>query len=320
MTADETLDMTAREINTSDLRRAFGSFATGVTIVTTLDDQNQPCGFTANSFSSVSLDPPLILVSIAKSAYGLSIFSESKGFAINILSQHQRSLSNLFASQGADKFADVEWQERVTGSPLIDKVVAWFDCENYQQVDAGDHVILIGKIVDYQYNSDSPLGFCRGAYVSFGLSPKMLELVSSTGRLQVGALIESEGKILLQADINTGEVKLPVAATVGDASQPESLLGVLAEAGIDVELPFLYAAYSSLDTRFIYYRGELKSINKATQTRHLHFYSYDDIPWGAIQCEADEDMIKRFFREHEVDNFGVYIGDYDAGEVYPLPS
>ncbi len=312
--------MTARKIDTSDLRRAFGSFATGVTIVTTLDDEGQPCGFTANSFSSVSLDPPLLSVSIAKSAFGLSIFSESKGFAINILAQHQRNLSNLFASQGADKFANVDWQGRLTGSPLLDKVVAWFDCENYQQIDAGDHVILIGKVVDYAYNSDTPLGFCRGAYVSFGLSPKMLELVSSTGRLQVGALIESEGKILLQTDINTGEVKVPVAATVGDASQPDSLLGVLADAGIEVELPFLYAAYSSLDTRFVYYRGELKSINHVTQTRHLHFYSYDEIPWGAVQCDANDHMIKRFFREREIDNFGVYIGDYDAGDVYPMPS
>jgi len=311
---------TENNIDKFDLRRAFGSFATGVTIVTTLDEQGSPCGFTANSFSSVSLEPPLVLVSIAKTAYGLAIFSESKGFAINILAEHQRDLSNRFASQGADKFSDVEWQSGSTGAPLLDAVVAWFDCDNFQQIDAGDHVILIGKVLDYSYNTDAPLGFCRGAYVSFGLSPKMLELVSSIGRLQVGALIENEGKILLQTDINTGEVKIPVAATVGDASQPESLLGRLAGAGIEVKLPFLFAAYSSLDTRFIYYRGELKSINNVTQTRQLHFYDYDEIPWGAVQCDANEDMIKRFFREREIDDFGVYIGDYDRGDIYPLPT
>ena len=313
-------DMTERAIDPMDLRRAFGSFATGVTIVTTCDDQQQPCGFTANSFSSVSLDPPLVLVSIAKSAYGLGIFSDSKGFAINILAEHQRNLSNLFASQGADKFANVDWQKHMTGSPVLDNVVAWFDCENYQQVDAGDHVILIGKVLDYQYNTDSPLGFCRGAYVSFGLSPKMLELVSSTGGVQVGAMIENEGKILLQIDEASGLVCIPVADQVGNKSIPDSLLGRLAAAGIDVQLPFLFAAYSCDDMRAIYYRGELLSNNKATQTGDLQFYAYDEIPWEKIQDLANLSMIRRFFREREIDNFGVYIGDYDAGDVYPLPS
>jgi flavin reductase (DIM6/NTAB) family NADH-FMN oxidoreductase RutF len=311
---------TENNIDKIDLRRAFGSFATGVTIVTTLDEQSQPCGFTANSFSSVSLEPPLVLVSIAKSAFGLTIFSESKGFAINILAEHQRDLSNRFASKGTDKFSGVDWQSGSTGAPLLNTVVAWFDCQNFQQIDAGDHVILIGKVLDYSYSTDAPLGFCRGAYVSFGLSLKMLELVSSTGRLQVGALIENEGKILLQTDVHTGEVKIPVAASVGDTSQSDSLLGHLAEAGIEAKLPFLFAAYSSLDTRFIYYRGELKSISQVTQTKQLHFYGYDEIPWGAVQCDANEYMIKRFFREREVDDFGVYIGDYSRGDVYPLPS
>ena len=311
---------TEKPVDKFDLRRAFGSFATGVTIVTTMDGQAQPCGFTANSFSSVSLEPPLVLVSIAKSAFSLTTFTDCEGFAINILAEHQRDLANRFASKGVDKFSGIDWQPGSTGAPLLNAVVAWFDCENFQQVDAGDHVILIGKVLDYSYGTDAPLGFCRGAYVSFGLSPKMLELVTSTGRLQVGALIEYDGRILLQKDIHTGEVKIPVARSVGDISQPDSLLGRLAEAGIEARLPFLFAAYSSLDTRFIYYRGELKSIGDVTQTKLLHFYDYDEIPWGAVQCDANQDMIKRFFREREVDDFGVYIGDYSRGDIYPLPS
>ncbi len=310
--------MSEKPVDTHDLRRAFGSFATGVTIVTTLDKQGGPCGFTANSFSSVSLDPPLVLVSVAKSAYGLSIFSESKGFAINILAEQQRELSNRFASRGTDKFSGVNRKPGSTGAPILDDVVAWFDCENYQQVDAGDHVILIGKVADYSYNSDAPLGFCRGAYVSFGLPPKMLDLVTSCGHLQVGALIENEDKILLQIGPG-GDLKIPMAPTVGDRSQPDSLLGLLDAAGIHVELPFLFAAYNGLDNRYIYYRGELLSIRDVILTEQLHFYDYDEIPWGAIHSEADETMIKRFFREREVDNFGVYIGDYQAGDIHPLP-
>lgn len=310
--------MSVNPVDTHDLRRAFGSFATGVTIVTTLDKQGEPCGFTANSFSSVSLDPPLVLVSVAKSAFGLSIFTESKSFAINILAENQRELSNRFASRGTDKFSGVGRQPGVTGAPLLDDVVAWFDCENYQQVEAGDHVILIGKVVNYSYNADSPLGFCRGAYVSFGLSPIMLELVTSSGHLQVGALIENEDKILLQVGPG-GDLKIPIAPSVGDRGQPDSLLGLLDAAGIHVELPFLFAAYNGLDKRFIYYRGELLSIRDVIQTEQLHFYGYDEIPWSAILSEADKSMIKRFYKEREVDNFGVYIGDFEAGDIHPLP-
>ena len=90
------------QIDGRDLRRAFGNFATGVTIVTTLDADGNPCGFTANSFTSVSIDPPLLLVSIAKTAYGCDVFTASKGFAVNILAHDQRELSNRFASAGTD--------------------------------------------------------------------------------------------------------------------------------------------------------------------------------------------------------------------------
>ncbi len=307
-----------KDFDKFDLRRAFGSFATGVTIVTTLDNDRQPVGFTANSFSSVSLDPPLLSVSVAKSAFGLAVFTECTAFAINVLAQGQRDLSNRFASQGTDKFAGVSWQSGITGAPQLNNVVAWFDCENFQQVDAGDHVILIGKVLDYRYNADAPLGFCRGAYVSFGLSPKMLELVTSDGRLEVGALIENKDKILLQAG-PAGDLKIPVASSIGDRHQPNSLLGLLDAAGIEVELPFLFAAYNGVNRRYIYYRGELLSIKNVIQTERLHFYDYADIPWGAIHSDADESMIKRFFKEREVDNFGIYIGDYDAGDVHPLP-
>jgi flavin reductase (DIM6/NTAB) family NADH-FMN oxidoreductase RutF len=112
------------EIDARDLRRAFGHFATGVTIVTTLDESGAPCGFTANSFTSVSIDPPLLLVNIAKSAFGRDAFTGSRGFAINILAANQRDLSNRFARAGTDKFANQDWHSAITGSPIIDAVVA----------------------------------------------------------------------------------------------------------------------------------------------------------------------------------------------------
>jgi flavin reductase (DIM6/NTAB) family NADH-FMN oxidoreductase RutF len=313
MTDNNQADFDAR-----DLRRAFGNFATGVTIVTTLDSAGTPCGFTANSFSSVSIEPPLLLVNIAKSAYGCDVFTGSQGFAVNILAHNQRDLSNRFASAGTDKFAGQDWHGAATGAPIIDGVVAWFDCEHFEQVDAGDHIVLIGKVLQYRYNTHAPLGFCRGAYVSFGMTPKMLQLVSSPCSLKVGAIIESNGKILLERNPETGQLLPPSSDLVGDAATPGSLLGKLASAGIEVDLPFVYAAYHENTQRFVYYLGELLSIKDVRETKILHFYEFDNITWEEINDPAIIAMLERFIREKRLGNYSLYIGDQRQGEVHPV--
>lgn len=300
-----------------DLRRAFGNFATGVTIVTTLDAQGKPCGFTANSFTSVSIAPPLLLVSIARSAFGCEVFTKSAGFAVNILARDQRELSNRFAAAGVDKFAGLGWQGKASGSPLIDGVVAWFDCSHHQQVDAGDHIILIGRVLDYSYNTHTPLGFCRGAYVSFGLTPRMLQLLSSPGHLQVGAIIEANGKILLEQNPKTGQMLLPAAESVGDAASGTGLLGKLASAGIEVDLPFIYAVFHDDNQRYVYYLGELRSLGEATETRRLRFHEFDNITWEEINDPWIISMLERFIREKRLGNYQVYIGDQHHGEFHP---
>jgi flavin reductase (DIM6/NTAB) family NADH-FMN oxidoreductase RutF len=309
-----------QSIDPLDLRRAFGTFATGVTIVTTAGEDAEVYGFTANSFTSVSLAPPLLLVNIAKSAYGLQIFTGARGFAVNILTEKQRDLSNTFASRGADKFANTRWTAKSTGSPVFDEVIAWFDCEIFDQVDAGDHIILIGKVLDYGYSSDSPLAFCRGAYLSFGLSPEMLQLISSSGDLRVGALIEFDGRLLIQTNPDSGEVRLPIADSVGNADTESSLIGLLSQAGIDARLPFFYAAYLHAGTRYIYYRESLRSVENLNQNHQFQFVEFDAIPWQAIQDSAIITMLKRFWSERSLDNYAVYIGDYDQGDVYPVIS
>ncbi|TGV53133.1 flavin reductase, partial [Mesorhizobium sp. M2D.F.Ca.ET.160.01.1.1] len=102
-------------------------------------------------FTSVSLEPPLVLVCIAKKALGHEAFSTSRGFAINILSEGQKTESGIFASKTADKFAAVSWQSGQTGNPLIDGSVAVFDCDMDRLVDAGDHSILIGRVRDFTH-------------------------------------------------------------------------------------------------------------------------------------------------------------------------
>ena len=302
-----------------DLRRAFGVFATGVTIVTTVNGRGQVHGFTANSFTSVSIDPPLLLVSIARSSYGAPIFTSTDGFAVNILTEKQRELSNRFATSGIDKFADTRWRGEATGSPIFERVAAWFDCSTCQRIEAGDHVLLIGKVLRYGHSAESPLGFCRGAYVTYGLTPQMLQLVSSTGELRVGALIESQGRILLQHEPEAGEFRIPLAERVGDADDESSLIGMLAQHGIVIDLPFLYSAYHVSNTRYVYYRGELESQAEVEDTERLRFVDIEAIPWSSIRDYAVRRLLKRYCSERDIGNHSVYIGGRDVGDVYPGP-
>ena len=310
--------MSHSEYDPRDLRRAFGCFLTGVTIVTTVDEDGTPCGFTANSFTSVSLEPPLILVNIATSAFGAPVFTSAKGFVVNILASNQRGLSNRFARAGEDKFADVEWRGGKTGAPILDEVVSWFDCEQYQQVEAGDHIILIGKVVDYDYNTHSPLGFCRGTYVSSGVTPQMLELISSPGELRVGAIVESDGKILLERDASSGRLALPFASTTSSQQAVESLNDRLASAGLEVEFPFIFSAWEENGVRYVYYTGELQSPEAQPSSSELSFYDVDLITWEEINSAAVISMLQRYIREKKIGNFNTYIGDPDHGETHPV--
>ena len=147
------------------LRDAFGCFMTGVTVVTTAEG-GRPLGFTANSFSSVSLEPPLLLVSIANRSGNLAAFTRGLGFAVNILSEAQKDLSARFARPIEDRFEGVFWRKGPVGSPLIAGVSAWFDCTLEQAVPAGDHTILIGRIGGFEAGSAPGLGYYRGAYVT----------------------------------------------------------------------------------------------------------------------------------------------------------
>ncbi len=145
----------------------------------------------------------------------------------------------------------------------------------------------------------------------------MLQMLSSPGHLQVGAIIESNGKILLEQNAQTGQLALPVADSVGSAASGKGLLGKLATTGIDVDLPFIYAVFHDDRQRFVYYLGELRSISEATETRHLRFHEFDNITWEEINDKWIISMLQRFILEKRLGNYRVYIGDQDQGELHP---
>ncbi len=128
------------------LRDAFGCFMTGVTVVTTLAEDGTPIGFTANSFSSVSLDPPLLLVSVSNRSASLEHFTGGRGFAVNILSEGQKALSNTFARPSEDRFDGIDWAAGPYGAPVLAGASAWFDCSLERAIEAGDHTILLGRV------------------------------------------------------------------------------------------------------------------------------------------------------------------------------
>jgi flavin reductase (DIM6/NTAB) family NADH-FMN oxidoreductase RutF len=148
-----------------DLRRAFGQYATGVTVVTTTDADGQQWGMTANSFTSVSLNPPLVLWAAAKSSPSVEAFLATDRFAVNVLASEQHHLSRQFATSGADKFDGVILDPAAsTEVPVLDGVVAHFVCRRTETVDAGDHVVLFGEIEFYHAEGGEPLVFHSGTY------------------------------------------------------------------------------------------------------------------------------------------------------------
>jgi flavin reductase (DIM6/NTAB) family NADH-FMN oxidoreductase RutF len=148
-----------------DLRNCLGSFVTGVTIVTTRDAAGNPVGITANSFSSVSLEPPLVLWSQALSARSYPTFRDANRFIINILAADQTHLSKKFAQAGEDKFANTAIRAGIDGLPIIDGCSAFLECVKVATYPGGDHAVQLGQVENFERTELNPLAFHAGRYM-----------------------------------------------------------------------------------------------------------------------------------------------------------
>jgi flavin reductase len=156
------------DFTSKDFRSTVGAFATGVTVVTTRGEEHA-YGMTANAFSSVSLDPPLVLVCVIKPSEGCEHIEQNGCFAVNILGEEQEPLSRYFASRdrprGRDAFREVSHRLGASGSPIIDGALAYLDCRLHTSHSAGDHEIFIGEVLEIGCNADArPLVFHGGQY------------------------------------------------------------------------------------------------------------------------------------------------------------
>ena len=151
-------------IDLQELRRIMGHFATGVTVITTMDKAGTPYGLTANAFASLSLNPPLVLICIDESVQCYPHLNESKLFAVNVLSEEQEKVSRRFATKGIEKFNGLPWHKGATGLALLDGAIGHIECKVIHAYDGGDHTIYVGEVLSASASDDRPLIFFKGKY------------------------------------------------------------------------------------------------------------------------------------------------------------
>ena len=151
-------------ISQKEFRRVLGHFATGVTVVTMRKRSGKYWGFTVNSFTSVSLDPPLVLVCVDHGTESAQAMSEAEYFAVNFLSEDQQEISRRFALKSADRFADLPFREGKHGSPLLEDCLGFVECRKVAAHPHGDHTVVIGEVLEAHAADGHPLLFYRGSY------------------------------------------------------------------------------------------------------------------------------------------------------------
>ncbi|MDN5416317.1 MAG: flavin reductase family protein [Acinetobacter sp.] len=291
-----------------ELRDAFGSFMTGVTIVTTCKDDGTPLGFTANSFASVSLDPALLLVSIAKTSSNYDYFAQATHFAINILAEEQKDISNTFARPSDDRFANLDWCKSNCQNPIIDQVSAWFDCTTYQVVDAGDHAVLIGKVEGFTSTGFAGLGYYRGAY--FTPAKSSTDVISGM-KVMMMALIGHENQILLE---QTSEQKWTLPHLLVDKDGAEKALEkIFAVYQPEASPSFIYSVYDDITTQQQYIAFLCNT--PIPEAHKGQFVDLNDLEQLIFVDSALESMLMRYRKENYLKTYGVYYGNQTTGTV-----
>ncbi|MGB3247715.1 MAG: flavin reductase family protein [Tabrizicola sp.] len=290
------------------LRNAFGAFATGVTVITTRQPDGTPRGFTANSFTSVSLDPPLLLVCLAKTAHSADVFAAAPHFAVNILAEDQKAVSGLFASRAADKFQQCAWTPGHADVPLLDGALAQFACANHQLVDAGDHLLLIGRVEAFATNEGQPLGYFRGSYFSVGLERDLAEAAAASKGSRLGAVLACNGGILLTQEAE-GALCLPLAPR----PSLDSLTASLTAQGLTPDIDFVYAAFDDRATggHAIYYHGQVSG----TLPQGYRIVPLTDLASAPLANPVEAQMLARYADDFRNGSFTLYHGTETSGHV-----
>ena len=301
------------------IRDALGTFLTGVTVVTTVDEAGQPRGITANSFTSVSLDPPLVLVCVDRAASSYQAFTSARGYAVNILGQDHREVAAVFATKRPDKFATVETFTSGLGNPVISSSIAWLDCRTTDVHTIGDHAVLVGHVHGHGGEGGQPLGFHQGRFVSFSPAAPETPLPGEplAGHAHVSWVIEDPlGRVAL-LPTPTGELLLP-HARLPLADLDDEGLRKAAErcVGSPVTVDLLYSFYT--DRRegrlTLTYRGRVPGVVGSAGSS-CRFQPLTAALWEHIADDVELSVLRRYQVERDHQRFGIYSGTDERGNV-----
>lgn len=293
-------------LDATQLRGAFSRFLTGVTVVTTRDAEGMPVGFTANSFTSVSLDPPMLLVCPGKHLSSFDVFCDPAQFGVSILAEGQEAVANTFASSTLDRFAQCQWDTPEGDTPLITGRAAGFVCDSAQIIEAGDHVVLMGNVVHFDDAGLPGLGYGPDGY--FSQSKEREAEAPHRVKVQASVLLEDGPDLLLTAD-----EALPTVMVAKGESPLRALTAGLIDMGIGAQLSVVYAVYEEGPAaRRIVFRG------RATGPREgLRNIAIAELETASIRDKALQSLLRRFAQEHRTQSFGLYVGDEYSGDVLP---
>jgi len=298
-------------IDTRELRNAFGSFMTGVTVVTAVSDSGEKVGFTANSFTSVSVDPALLLVCPSNKLSSFEVFNQCKHFAINILAEDQQDISNTFASAKGDRFADIEWHADENGCPIIAGSVAHFSCSTFNTIPAGDHILLVGEIQNFAANDKPGLGYSRGGYFSLGMEHKAEELTHLIGK--VGAIIEHNNQLLLKKTEQGYTV--PQVSTSKDQGSKNTIQQYLKEKGLSCKVSSVYSVYENPEAQAFssYYRAVADNDVVTEGCEYVSINELKNIQFSSADVQS---MLLRYVHEKHNGVFRLYVGDEKSGDIH----
>jgi flavin reductase (DIM6/NTAB) family NADH-FMN oxidoreductase RutF len=302
-------------------RRALGAFATGVTVVAAQSREGQVRAFTANSFTSVSLDPPLVLVCLGKTSGSFDVFTAAETFSISILDASQREASSAFASRDpVAKMAALE-QLVLDDAPYVANSLATFSCARHQIIDAGDHVILIGLVRKFLVNEGQPLAFYRGGYVGVGAELREIEQLRAS--IIVGGVLGQQGRVLLIRKPGTDRWVIPTVSLASGSRHDEALQQLFERLGIEIGTAVPYSLFqerSEVDTTLIF------SVESATQVQdgkledgtELAFFDSADAELNRVGGTMKPGVLQRYLAEMSSGLFGVYFDSMDGGSVVPI--
>ena len=294
------------------LRRAFGSFLTGVTVVTTVDAAGNRYGFTANSFTSVSIEPPLLLVCPGKFLSSFDAFRTCTHFVVNILAEGQEDIANIFAGFKGDRFAQVEWSPNEKGVPVLGHAATYFSCDTHQIIPAGDHVILMGEVTEFKKSDQRGLGYSSGRFFSLGLE-RDAAMPHPDSQSVAGVIVEHKGHILLQ-DTPQGW-SLPHVTIDADHSARQTLADYFNTANMPLTLGKAFSIFSDRPsgTRFTYIQAQVTADHSNSLGT---FVPISNLSNYRMRSEAEKSMLARYALERVTGHFGLYVGNEQSGDIH----